>query len=260
MRTLQLCSIRAVGAALGIAFVGCGPAPRQGHGLSPDAAATPDTALDAGKVAPPIDAAPCGQVLVTYRDFHGTHPDMQTGVGMDIGLVAATLGAGDKPVYAPSGATTTVSGSASFDQWYRDVPGVNMAVQHVLPLVEDPPGTFVFDDQTYFPLDGIGFGDEGNPHNYHFTSEIHTTFTYHGGETFQFSGDDDVFVFVNGHLVIDLGGVHDALAQSVDFDARAVELGLTVGGTYQLEVFHAERHTVSSTFRMETTIDCLVIL
>jgi fibro-slime domain-containing protein len=255
MRQLQLGSVVVM-----VGMVACGPAPRQYSGLSADAAVVPDARVDAATVLPPPDAAPCGQVLVTYRDFHTTHPDMQKGVGMDTGLVAPLLGSGNKPVYAPSAATATVSGGASFDQWYRDVPGVNTSVQAVLPLVEDPPGTFVFDDQTYFPIDGLGFGDEGNPHNYHFTSEIHTTFTYHGGETFQFSGDDDVFVFVNGHLVIDLGGVHDALAQAVDFDARAAELGLTVGGTYQLEVFHAERHTVSSTFRMETTIDCLIIL
>jgi fibro-slime domain-containing protein len=198
-------------------------------------------------------------VLVTYRDFASSHPDMQKGVGVDTGLVQTDLGLDNKPVYAPAGSTNTVSGATSFNQWYRDVSGVNTAMVKPLALVENPPGTFTFDNQSYFPLDGQGFGNESNPHNFHFTSEIHTSFTYHGGETFTFSGDDDVFVFVNKKLVIDLGGVHDPLTGSVDFDARAAELGITPGGTYPFDVFHAERHTVASTFKMMTTIDCLVL-
>lgn len=248
---------------LAVSLVACGPGQRHdGSGLGPDATvSTPDASVDAAPVVTFMDApAACGEVRVTYRDFRANHPDMQSGVGVDSGLVQVTLGAGDKPVYAPAGSTSTVSGAASFDQWYRDVPGVNMSATAVLAMVENPPGTFTFDNQSYFPLDNQGFGNENNPHNYHFTSEIHTTFTYRGGETFNFSGDDDVFVFVNKTLAIDLGGVHDPLVGTIDFDARAVELGIAIGGTYQLDVFHAERHTVASTFKMTTTIDCLIIL
>jgi fibro-slime domain-containing protein len=241
-----------------VVLVGCGPDPRRPS--EPDATKPIDAAAPLPDAPPPDAAPPCGQVTITYRDFRSSHADMQKGVGIDTGLVQAALGAGNKPVYAPAGATGTVSGAASFDQWYRDVANVNTKVTAILPLVENPPGTFTFDSQSFFPLDGMGFGNEGNTHNFHFTSEIHTTFTYHGGETFQFTGDDDVFVFVNKKLAIDLGGVHDPLSQTIDFDLRATEFGIAVGGTYQLDVFHAERHTVSSTFRMATTIDCLVVL
>jgi fibro-slime domain-containing protein len=205
------------------------------------------------------DAQPCGQLTVTLRDFQSSHPDFEKALGDDRGLVKADLGAGNKPQYAPAGATGTVSGQASFDQWYRDVPGVNMTFSQPLPLTEGPPGTFVFDDQDFFPLDGMGFGNEGNPHNFHFTSEIHGTFTYRGGEIFQFIGDDDVFVFVNKKLALDLGGIHGPEMQTIDFDANATQLGLQKTLTYQLDVFHAERHTSQSTFRMVTTIDCFVI-
>jgi fibro-slime domain-containing protein len=201
----------------------------------------------------------CGQLTVTLRDFQIAHPDMEETVAGDLGLVRDDLGSDDKPVYAPNGATTTVSGKASFDQWYRDVPGVNMTFQQPLVLTESPPGTFVFDDQDFFPLDGMGFGNETNAHNFHFTSEIHGTFTYRGGERFQFIGDDDVFVFVNKKLALDLGGVHGPQSAAIDFDASAASLGIVTGGTYQLDVFHAERHTSQSTFRMVTTIDCFII-
>ncbi len=170
------------------------------------------------------------------------------------------LGGDGKPVYAPAGATATVSGQASFDQWYRDTPGINMHFEQPLALTQTQPGTYVYDNQAFFPLDGMGWPNtEIYGHNFLFTTEIHTSFTYHGGEHFQFDGDDDVWVFVNNKLALDLGGVHVAETGTIDFDANAAAFGMTVGATYPLAVFHAERHTDQSHFRMETTIDCLII-
>ena len=51
-------------------------------------------------------------------------------------------------------------------------------------------------------------------------------------------------------------GLHSALQGTIDFDAPASELNITVGTTYALDIFHAERHTVESNFRVETTIAC----
>ena len=53
---------------------------------------------------------------------------------------------------------------------------------------------------------------------------------------------------------LDLGGTHPPLAGTVNFDARATELGITQGNTYSMEIFHAERHTTQSNFRIETNI------
>jgi fibro-slime domain-containing protein len=240
-------------------LIACGPSPREiEEPAGADANAQPDATAPVDPV--PSDAPlACGQIVATFRDFKSTHPDFQRGVGIDPGIAAALLGTDGKPVYAGVASTSTVTDAASFAQWYRDMPNINATTHGVLTLVEGPPGTFSYDNQSFFPLDGLGFGNETNPHNYHFTTEIHTTFTYKGGELFTFSGDDDVFVFVNGHLAIDLGGVHDPLTGTIDFDARAGEFGLTIGNSYPLDVFHAERHTVASTFKMTTTIDCLVV-
>lgn len=235
---------------IGLALIACGSPSKS----MPDAATTSHDASD----NPPIS---CTQLNAVLRDFKAAHPDFEKATSTDDrGLVESQLDADNKPVYAHGGATATVSSSASFEQWFRDVAGVNMRFDEVLPLVEGPPGTFTFDDQTFFPLDGKGWpNEEIYGHNFLFTTEIHTSFKYRGGEQFHFNGDDDVFVFVNDRLALDLGGVHVAQDGLIDFDSRAAELGLQVGNAYPLAVFHAERHTDQSHFKMVTSIDCFII-
>lgn len=202
----------------------------------------------------------CGTNLTgTLRDFRTDHPDFEYVIGVDPGIVQTDLGSDGKPVYDGNPDTPTTTGQANFDQWYRDVPGTNWSTLFTLTLTSSGGDVHTFDDQEFFPLDDQLFGNEGNPHNYHFTYELHTKFLYQGGETFSFTGDDDLFTFINGKLAIDLGGVHGALSQSIDLDARAAELGITPGSVYPLDFFFAERHTVESNFRVDTTltfVDC----
>ena len=72
--------------------------------------------------------------------------------------------------------------------------------------------------------------------------------------TFSFTGDDDVWVFINGKLAVDIGGVHGQAKRSINLDDEADELGLVEGETYALDFFFAERHTTESNFRIETTL------
>lgn len=214
------------------------------------------------------DAAACTQTLhAVVRDFRGwlgpngepKHPDFENGNAPQQGIAAGMLGADSKPVYGLPGPTVVSTGPAEYAQWYRDAADVNMHFEIDIPLVADPPraGTFVYDNDAFFPLDGMGFGNQGHEHNFHFTTEVHFDFPYRGGEVFTFRGDDDLWLFVNGRLAIDLGGVHGALAGSVNLDQDAAKLGITAGQTYRMDIFHAERHTSKSTYHIETTLQCI---
>ena len=204
----------------------------------------------------------CEKALqATIRDFKAEHPDFEkftSDVGQK-GIVLPELGPDNKPVYAAPGPTAQTAGPGPFAQWYSNTPDTNIPFAIEIPLTEVMPGVFSFESNAFFPIDDQGWGNEGNPHNFHFTSEIHTVFNYKGGEVFTFIGDDDLWLFINGKLAIDLGGVHPELEASVDLDAQADALGIQVGGMYTMAIFHAERHTDMSNFRIDTSIECFTI-
>ena len=198
------------------------------------------------------------KLTAVVRDLSDAHPDFEQPESasiLDRDIVEDELGPDDKPVYAGMPATRTTTGKDAFETWFHDSLD-SFRLETTIQLVPDvmDPRVFAYKSSAFFPIDGQGFGNEGRRHNYHFTLEAATAFRYVGGEVFSFSGDDDLWIFINRRLAIDLGGHHNELSDSVNLDKSAERLGLTVGETYSLHLFFAERHTIDSNFNIRTTI------
>jgi fibro-slime domain-containing protein len=230
-------------------------------------------------------------VPIVYRDFirHDAnttnpppHPDFEspTDGKLTKGVVLDTLDATErKPQYNTAVDTTLshTSTKTNFDSWYRDSK-YSKNVVDTLTLLAQPNGTFMYDHSSYwstdlsmwlrpyfFPLDGRGWAAPGGPelsylgstvgdgskHNFSFTSELRYWFEFKGGEYLDFIGDDDVWVFLNGKLAVDLGGIHEAAEGSITLDnATATRFNLTKGKVYEIALFQAERKQTQSSYKL----------
>lgn len=251
---------------------------------------------------------------ITQRnmDFEWPQNTWSAQFGLRTGLVAQTLGANKKPMFAYDGDATSnddmgncpqtynqqvrdnihycerfVQNAESFSRWYNDVDAYNNTYQRELVLTRIGD-TFVYDSDTHRP-DGTAHGNERNgfwpledvvttgkiaqcnngpQRNFHFTSEVHHWFQYDNTvePTLTFTGDDDVFVFIAGKLVIDIGGIHGKLQGSVTLTSngdaverrgtnntlvRTIDLNLEHGKIYEIIVFQAERNSCESNYRLE---------
>lgn len=252
------------------------------------------------------------------RGSSGGHPDFEWNVAAARGIpgpvcTAATteclaaagstcpvgtcgyLDAQGKPAFHLAAGASAVTNASTYSLWYRDTNPTNIAGQNgsiqISPLASSLVLTqqggplsdvYAYDSTSFWPLTGLGFGNDGNSKNFHFTTELRYFFQYKGGETLTFRGDDDVWVFVNGRHAVDIGGVHGAewgrvilgddggpgatdsncsVHRGGNPPACALEanevtsnddtrFGLTKGQVYEIVLFQAERHTTQSNFRL----------
>jgi fibro-slime domain-containing protein len=232
---------------------------------------------------------PTLRVPVTLYDFHAdtSNPEFQIRPregSVKTGMVATTLGPDKKPTVGPS-PFFNMKIEKWFQEWqpgdyeiynyygqsiggrhdrYQNLPEGLATVDHDTSFKNlvfhdtlefsyraGSEGLYEFRDEYFFPLDGKGFGNEELSHNYSFTMELHWTFTMVPGLVFNFTGDDDVWAFVNNELAMDLGGIHGPISGSFNVDDIP---GLVPNQKFSFDLFYAERHVTGSTIQITTNI------
>jgi fibro-slime domain-containing protein len=150
-------------------------------------------------------------------------------------IVRDTITPGGVPTYDPAGALSTIPSASAFADWWADGP--NSQTTHGTMYLSKGAGdpVFRFEDRNFRPLEGFATGVDS------FTYEAHTAISYEPGATLSFASADDLWVFLNGKLVVDLGGVHSRKQLVVTLDALAAQLGLVPGGDYPVDIFYAHR-------------------
>lgn len=126
------------------------------------------------------------------------------------------------------------------------------------------PGFYPIDDLQY--LDSaktvrnpkFDWNVSGCRHNYSFAMKVSAQFKYVKGQYFEFRGDDDVWVYINNRLVVDIGGCHNPEEGSVNLDTigkNDPSLKLIEGREYPFHIFFSERNATGSNFKMRTSIN-----
>ena len=196
----------------------------------------------------------------------------------------STLGQGSdfmRPLYGVSGHvplcygdTMLYDSTVAYDTSYK-----NMVINDSLTFnyVAGTAGQYQIAVEGYWPLDGRGFGADPNtknydyynnatgalavgdylvpnPHNYSFAMHLNRSFTYTPGLNFTFRGDDDLWVFINGKLVLDLGGLHNNMTGSFSLDTQVTRLGLVPNKSAVIDVFYCERQASGSNIIITSNI------
>ncbi len=192
----------------------------------------------------------------TVRDFQSDGVNFEAAsYTSGSGWVDPTLVGGAPTLTALGAGNISNSGAGAFSNWYS---GNTQAFNVDLTLSSNGAGLYTYENSAFFPIDGLGYGNQGNVHNYHFTFTTSATFGYTpgAGQTFSFTGDDDVWVYFDNKLGIDLGGVHGAQSQSVNLDTLFGygTADAHAEGNYAFDFYFAERHTSESNLKIQTSL------
>jgi fibro-slime domain-containing protein len=158
----------------------------------------------------------------------------------------------DTPAVMGAASNGGVASASSFSQWFMDSSGVNVSDRLTLQMTRGADGAYTYSTPDFHPIDGEAYGNQGLAHNRGFTFAFGGTVSYCRctGQYFEYAGDGDAWLFVNGKLVLDMGGHHAGTRQVIDLD----RLGLSDGAEAHLQFFYAERATSTAAFELKTNM------
>lgn len=173
-------------------------------------------------------------LMGTYYNLPSTHPDMETTItGWLPGMVENTL-SGSTPTLTAYGATKV----SQFD-WWNSAYAVGSRVDSDADLQSNFAGS-------WFPSI-VNDGLPGDPQHF----AVHWSGSFYVGATkdytYTMGSDDDSWLFIDGQLALDLGGIHP-----ITYDNQTINLA---AGDHTIDIFFAERHTVQSGFQLNFFTD-----
>jgi fibro-slime domain-containing protein len=197
--------------------------------------------------AAPAQAGPISGLTATYYTLAPNHPDVEHGIdgGAVTGLVNPTLSAGGLPTVSAlgagysgrSGPITDVNGAGELQWWTPHGGIVSFVGSNTVSL---PYNEHLFPNGGSVDGPGVGYS----------AARLNGTFSLPsaGSITINLGSDDDAWVFVDGNLVVDNGGVHpDIVAPTTTSSLSA--------GTHRLDVFYSDRHMVQSQLTLSADVD-----
>lgn len=161
--------------------------------------------------------------------------------------------------------TDNGTGTYSFEAGYS---GTKKDVQYDRESGTIYNGTNGGDESGFYPLENLGYEQpgllkktsiiDGNNRNGDFTLRGESQFVYNEASNlyFTFTGDDDVYMYINGVLALDLGGAHGRNNKTVNLnDLDPTKYGLKEGQVATFTFFYMERCSDASTFGIETNME-----
>lgn len=169
------------------------------------------------------------------------------------GQLGSALDAQGRPVYSAlreTGFYNTVPDAATFSSWWTNSANPSATVTVPILFQDLGGGVHEYNNQALWPIDGQGLGNETYAHNYHFTLQFGGTFQYHSDQWFYAASDDDLWVYIDRKLALDMGGIHGGIQGWLDLNT----LGLQEGQFYSFDIFHAERNTPQAMLNLQTNM------